>query len=55
MRARNLEGTPESLWMVIDYIDVVVHVFHKDLRSNYGLEDLWSDAALVSFEDELKD
>ncbi|MFL2478007.1 MAG: ribosome silencing factor [Verrucomicrobiales bacterium] len=55
VRARNLEGTPESLWMVIDYIDVVVHVFHKDLRSNYGLEDLWSDAALVSFEDELKD
>ncbi|MDE0570624.1 MAG: ribosome silencing factor [Verrucomicrobiales bacterium] len=55
VRARNLEGTAESLWMLLDYIDVVVHVFHKDLRSNYALEDLWSDAALVSFEDELND
>ncbi|HIG82883.1 MAG TPA: ribosome silencing factor [Verrucomicrobia bacterium] len=55
VRARNLEGTAESLWMLLDYIDVVVHVFHKDLRSNYALEDLWSDAGLVSFEDELND
>ena len=55
VRARNLDGDAESLWMVLDYIDVVVHVFHKDLRPNYALEDLWSDAALVSFEDELKD
>lgn len=55
VRARNLEGTAESLWMLLDYIDVVVHVFHKDLRSNYALEDLWSDAALVSFEHELND
>ena len=53
VRARNLDGDAESLWMVLDYIDVVVHVFHKDLRPNYALEDLWSDAALVSFEHDL--
>ncbi len=53
VRARNLDGAAESLWMVLDYIDVVVHVFHKDLRPNYALEDLWSDAALVSFEHDL--
>ena len=55
VRARTLEGTAEGLWMVIDYVDVVVHVFHKDLRSNYALEELWSDAELVSIDHELND
>ncbi|MEC7357563.1 MAG: ribosome silencing factor [Verrucomicrobiota bacterium] len=55
VRARTLEGTAESLWMVMDYVDVVVHVFHKDLRSNYALEDLWSDADLVGIDHELND
>ncbi|MBT7981282.1 MAG: ribosome silencing factor [Akkermansiaceae bacterium] len=55
VRARTLEGTAESLWMVMDYVDVVVHVFHKDLRSNYALEDLWSDAELVGIDHELND
>ena len=55
VRARTLEGTAESLWMVIDYVDVVVHVFHKDLRSNYALEELWSDAELVSIDHESND
>jgi ribosome-associated protein len=31
-------------WWVLDYIDVVVHVFREDLRGHYGLETLWSDA-----------
>ena len=55
IRARASEGTAESLWMVLDYVDVVVHVFHKDLRSNYALEDLWSDADLVGFDHEISD
>ena len=55
VRARTLEGTAESVWMVMDYVDVVVHVFHKDLRSNYALEDLWSDAELVGIDHELND
>ena len=50
IRVRAIEGTAESLWVVLDYIDVVVHVFYKDLRLNYALEDLWSDAAIVPFE-----
>ena len=49
-RPRSSEGTAQSLWMVMDFIDVVVHIFHKDLRSSYSLEDLWSDAVPVSFE-----
>jgi ribosome-associated protein len=33
-----------SQWVVADYSDVVVHIFHPDKRPFYGLEDLWSDA-----------
>ena len=47
---RAIEGSPESLWLVLDYVDVVVHVFHNDLRSTYSLEDLWSDAKDLTFE-----
>ena len=41
---RAIEGTPESLWLIIDYVDVVLHIFHDDLRNNYTLEELWSDS-----------
>ena len=42
---RAIEGSPESLWLIIDYVDVIFHIFHDDLRSTYSLEDLWSDAS----------
>jgi ribosome-associated protein len=38
------EGSPNSQWMVIDYADVLVHIFHADKRAFYALESLWSDA-----------
>lgn len=38
------EGEAESHWIVIDYVDVIVHIFHQDKRDVYRLEDLWSDA-----------
>lgn len=44
---RSSEGDAASLWIVIDYVDVVVHIFHHELRHLYRLEDLWSDAAEV--------
>ena len=44
---RAIEGTPESLWLIIDYVDVVLHIFHDDLRNNYTLEELWSDSTNV--------
>ena len=47
---RATDGTAESQWLVLDYVDVIVHIFHKDLRDNYALEDLWSDARRVEFE-----
>ena len=37
------EGLPERRWAVLDYGDVVVHVFLKDAREFYDIESLWSD------------
>jgi ribosome-associated protein len=39
-----VDGYPMSHWIVIDYSDVVVHIFHEQKRGYYSLEDLWSDA-----------
>ncbi|MEM7699706.1 MAG: ribosome silencing factor [Verrucomicrobiota bacterium] len=47
---RSSEGEAASLWLVIDYVDVVVHVFHTEMRELYALEDLWSDAPRVSLD-----
>jgi len=41
---RSSEGAAESQWMVIDYVNVIVHAFHRNKRNVYCLEDLWSDA-----------
>lgn len=38
------EGIRNSEWVIVDFVDVVVHIFHRDKRDFYGLEDLWSDA-----------
>lgn len=39
-----VDGFPASQWIVMDYGDVVVHIFHAQKRDYYGLEELWSDA-----------
>lgn len=38
------EGMKNAEWIIIDFVDVVVHVFYRDKRDFYALEDLWSDA-----------
>lgn len=38
------EGVAEGRWALLDYGDVIVHVFYRDLREFYGLERLWGDA-----------
>lgn len=45
-----MEGLTNSLWVVIDYVDVVVHIFQTELREYYKLEELWADAPAVRYE-----
>ncbi len=47
IRAWHTEGLRAMTWVVLDYVDVVVHVFHKEARSFYRLEKLWADAAMT--------
>lgn len=48
------EGYQGANWIILDYADVVVHVFYKDTRSYYNLERLWSDAEQVDVSQYLK-
>ncbi len=43
-RIYHREGQDGSSWILLDYIDVVVHLFRKEAREYYGLERLWADA-----------
>lgn len=43
-RPYHTEGMKNSEWIIIDFVDVVVHVFYRDRRDFYALEDLWNDA-----------
>ena len=43
------EGVAESRWVLLDFIDVVVHVQHNEERGFYGLERLWKDCPRVEF------
>ncbi len=43
-RPRRIEGTPASGWILLDYGDVVVHIFDTDQRDFYRIEDVWKDA-----------
>lgn len=45
------EGLANQEWVILDYIDVVVHVFHSDKRSFYALDTLWGDAIMTPISD----
>jgi ribosome-associated protein len=51
VRASSIEGLPQGAWVLIDFGDVVVHIFHEDTRGYYDLESLWFDAARVEVKD----
>lgn len=44
------EGMQHSEWILLDYIDIVVHIFRTDKRSFYGIEDLWGDAEIQNYQ-----
>ncbi|HLB54108.1 MAG TPA: ribosome silencing factor [Gemmatimonadales bacterium] len=43
-RAHHIEGLPSGRWVLLDFVDVVVHLFHPEARAFYQLERLWNDA-----------
>jgi len=51
-RATSIEGLPQGAWVLMDYGDVIVHIFHQDTRGYYDLEALWSDADRVEIVDQ---
>ena len=46
----SLEGLENQEWVLIDYIDVVVHIFQGDTREYYDIENLWGDAKITNVE-----
>ena len=52
VRPWHVEGLRSSAWVLLDYVDFVVHVFHRDARDFYDLERLWGDAPAERFEAE---
>ena len=47
VRPHHVEGLTQGRWVLLDYVDFVVHVFHPELREFYQLERLWGDAAVL--------
>ncbi len=49
--ARHKEGKNNAEWVLLDYFNVVIHIFHKDKREYYNLENLWADAIMHEIEE----
>lgn len=50
LRPANLEGMQNAKWVCLDYFSTVVHIFHRETREFYGLEELWNDAKSTEYE-----
>jgi len=48
----HIEGTENAIWILLDYGDVVVHVFQDESREFYNIEDFWADALRKDYEDD---
>lgn len=50
LRPFKTEGEQHANWILVDYFDIVIHIFYKETRGYYDLEDLWSDAKITEYE-----
>ncbi len=50
----HLEGLDNCFWVLLDYGNVIVHIFLEEYRSFYSLESLWGDAVISTVEDKIK-
>lgn len=51
IEAKRIEGYQTCMWVLMDYEDVIVHVFYQETRQFYALERLWGDAPRVDISD----
>lgn len=49
--AKRIEGSRDSTWVLMDYLDVIIHIFTEEDRSFYNLERIWQDGKFISKED----
>lgn len=52
IRLHHREGTRRGEWVILDYMDVIVHIFSEEARGFYDLERLWADAKRVEWQEE---
>jgi len=53
-KAWHTDGYQNSIWVLLDYADIMVHIFQRDARSFYDLENLWADAQIELIKEENK-
>ncbi len=54
-RPWHIEGLQNAEWVLMDYVDVAVHIFQPEARSHYNLEDMWADAEIKKMNGEIKE
>ena len=47
LEPRRIEGYQSASWILLDYVDVIVHIFYKETREFYSLERLWADVQQI--------
>ncbi len=49
IRPGHIEGYDTASWILLDYFDIIIHIFLSETREFYGLEKLWADAEIVNY------
>ncbi len=49
-RPWHVEGEENAMWILVDYVSVVVHIFQKQIREYYDIEEMWGDAKITAVE-----